>query len=133
MNALVDTNIFLDYLFDQANADQAENFFSDAISCRHTIYLCEPVLFELKIKGLSKEAESDIFGILKNKNKIRFIEESIEDSKKAEELAKQLNIPMNDALIALLAKRNGLIVITRDKHFLENLNTITDAFRPEEI
>lgn len=50
----------------------------------------------------------------------------------ARRISKCRNLPNWDALHAVIARDNNLILITRDKHFLR-LNDITICYKPEEI
>ena len=53
-------------------------------------------------------------------------------SKEARILSKNLNIPKNDCLHAILARDNAAVLITRDKHF-ELLQHVVDVRKPEDL
>lgn len=65
----------------------------------------------------------------KNVNKIVATAEQREEAKK---IAVERNIPAGDALHAILARDNSLILITRDNHF-KHLEDISKHYKPEEI
>lgn len=133
MNCIIDTNIILDFLLSSKNnLKSAKDFFKATLSCKHTIFLCEPVMFELKAHGFDKDAEELIFQLMRTKNKIKFIEETNEDLNQAKNIIRNSNLPFNDVLISILAKKANAIVVTRDKHFLE-LQQIVDSFKPEDL
>lgn len=133
MNCLIDTNIILDFLLgSKNNLKSAKDFFKATLSCKHNLFLCEPVMFELKAHGFDKDAEELIFQLMRKKNKIRFIEETTEEINQAKDIIKNTNLPFNDALISILAKKADAIIVTRDKHFLE-LRQIADSFKPEDL
>lgn len=51
---------------------------------------------------------------------------------KAKDLSKKREIPLSDALHAILARDNRALMITRDKHF-DKLSDITKHKKPEDI
>ncbi|HLC98909.1 MAG TPA: PIN domain-containing protein [Candidatus Nanoarchaeia archaeon] len=52
--------------------------------------------------------------------------------KEAKRLRRELNIPFNDCLHAIIARDNGAIMVTRDNHFQE-LQGIADIKKPEDL
>ncbi|MCX6804002.1 MAG: type II toxin-antitoxin system VapC family toxin [Candidatus Diapherotrites archaeon] len=136
---LVYTNIFLDYYFDRKSGllpigEFAFNFIKDTLSCKYEIIYCEVVLRKLKknIWNFS-DFELTVLSNLRDKNKLVWVNITNADADKAKMMSLERNIPFNDALIALLAKREGATVVTRDNHFFENLGDIVEAFLPEEL
>ena len=51
----------------------------------------------------------------------------------AKALSSKRNLPFVDCLNAIQARNHKAIMITRDKHFFENLTDITPAKKPFEI
>lgn len=89
------------------------------------------VVEELKI-GFSAEEINNIFSILHKKNLLLKTNVSESQTKEAKILCKQRKISFGDALHAVLARDNGAIMITRDKHFLE-LADIAEIRKPEDL
>ena len=52
--------------------------------------------------------------------------------KYAIKICKERNVAFGDAIHAILARDNGAIVITRDRHFLE-LQDLAECRKPEEL
>ena len=61
-----------------------------------------------------------------------FVESTKKQWGRAKDLAKQRNIPIFDALHALIARDNGALMITRDSHFKKLLD-INKYKRPEDF
>jgi len=133
MNAVVDTNIFLDYAYNRRNGKFAFRFFKDTISCKHSIIMPKIIMTELKRQIPIEELEKIILLKLRKKNKIVILEETIEQTKRAQIICQEKQIPFPDALIALQAQEAGAIIVTRDKHFFFDLSPLVDCFKPEEL
>ena len=134
MNAVVDTNIFMDLAFERGEFnDSAFRFFNDTLSCKHKIFLTEAVIYELNKKNLIEKLDELILNKLRKKDKLTIVDASIEQISNANKISTQQNLPFADALIALLAKENNCVVVTRDKHFSQNLSSIIDCFKPEDL
>ncbi len=131
MDVLVDTNIYIDYLEKRKYYKYAEKFFKDTVSCKHKIFIIEEILFELK--NNTDYIDFDIISSeLKRKNKLVMLN-SEEFSNEAYHISKELNVPFTDAIIAIVAKNKGLVILTRDKHFSQNLSFCVDCFKPEDL
>ena len=57
---------------------------------------------------------------------------TIKQSDEAKLIAKLKKVPINDALHAVIARDNNLVLITRDNHFKE-LNGVCTHYKPEEL
>ena len=55
-----------------------------------------------------------------------------EQRDEAKKIAEERYLPPGDALHAILARDNNLIMITRDKHF-KKLGDIAPHYKPEEV
>ena len=86
---------------------------------------------EFKNLGYSKNQTDEILHIAKpdNLKHIHIYSEQLEEARK---LARQRAVPNKDALHAILARDNGLQLISRDYHF-EKLKDITEAKLPEDF
>ncbi|MDD3160119.1 MAG: PIN domain-containing protein [Candidatus ainarchaeum sp.] len=133
MNVIVDTNIFLDYAFERKNNKYAKKFFIDTLSCKHIIFLPEIILEELSSKNILAEFEKGLFKDLKNKNKLVLIDSNYDLIKESKIISTNRKIPFADVLIAISAKQNDCVIITRDKHLFLDLYDLVDSFKPEEL
>ncbi len=75
-----------------------------------------------EIKGLLKPFESLFEKLIVDKELLS----------EAKSLAEKRDLPRGDVLHALIGKKNGFILVTRDKHF-NFLKDIADYFKPEDI
>ncbi|MEK6964284.1 MAG: PIN domain-containing protein [Nanoarchaeota archaeon] len=57
---------------------------------------------------------------------------SISQDAEAQRLAKDKNVPFEDALHAILARDSNAILVTRDKHF-KKLSSVSNPFKPETL
>ncbi|MFH1234549.1 MAG: PIN domain-containing protein [Candidatus Diapherotrites archaeon] len=138
MRVFVDTNIFLDYYFDRKDSikplgEFAFNFFRDALKCKFSILLCNPVIRELeKTVGLEKIGVfKSHMSALKLAGKLEIIEETTWQVSEAQNLNRRRGLPLNDCIIAVMARDQGVSIVTRDMHFWE-FGFIT-ALTPEEL
>jgi predicted nucleic acid-binding protein len=56
-----------------------------------------------------------------------------EETCEATALSRDRDIPFGDCIFAVMARDNKAIVVTRDKHFFENLSDVIKAIRSEEL
>ena len=82
-------------------------------------------------KEYSDEKITDIFSIVPSNLLIKVKISAIQFNK-AKILSRQLTAPLADTIHAVAARENAVIMITRDKHFIE-LNEITDIKKPEDL
>ncbi len=75
-----------------------------------------------EINGMFKPFENII-------KKIIATEKQREEAKK---IAKERDVPAGDALHAIIARDNGLILVTRDRHF-RKLEDMSKHYKPEEL
>ena len=61
MNILIDTNIFLDYIFKRKHWQHAQKLFIDTISCKHKIFYCEEILFEINKQKIDQNLKNSLF------------------------------------------------------------------------
>src|SRR3989344_2870748 len=82
-------------------------------------------------EGFSDEDVKKIISIVPKENLVK-IESSSEQLKEAIQKAKKLDIPVKDALHAILARDNDAVMVTRDKHFYE-LSERLIIKKPEDL
>ncbi len=134
MNAVVDTNIFMDYAWERGKLkDFASKFFKESMQCKHYVYLVRAVQNELKEHGVFDKIDLLVLNKLRVKRKLIIIDPTKEQLELAKKVSAELNIPFADASIAILAKETNCVIVTRDKHFFQNLTQIVDCFKPEDL
>lgn len=138
--ALVDSNIFLDYYLDRKDSvlplgEFAFQFIQETIRCKYLVLVCDEVVSELSENtGLTEDNVWElILDGLKQKNKIELVHCSIKEAEDAHRIAKDKNVAFNDALLAILARNNKVMVVTRDNHFFNELSEYCEAIKPEEL
>ena len=137
---LVDTNIFLDYYLNRKSGylpigEFAAQFIQRTLKCKYVLLVCNELIEEMsKNLKISEESVWDkVLLDLNNKGKIQFISRTHSQSVEAFKISKLKHVPFYDALFAVMARDMGTIVITRDKHFIEDLYAICKAMAPEEL
>lgn len=132
---LIDTSIWVDLYEDRKGfyneplGDYALKILSMIQAKGDVIALTDLLIRELE-SSYSMPQINGLFKLFqKNVNKIIATAEQREEAKK---IAVERNIPAGDALHAILARDNGLTLITRDKHF-KQLEDISKHYKPEEI
>jgi len=86
--------------------------------------------YEELIRTLSRKAVVKIFDSLPDM--IIEIETKRDQVIEAKQISKKQNVPMGDALHAILARDSYAILVTRDRHF-QRLRLISSSFKPEEL
>lgn len=80
--------------------------------------------------GFSNHERNNILAVAKdNLERIHIYKEQ---TKEARKLARERNVPLKDALYAVLARDNQLQLISNDEHF-NKLKDITKAKKPEGV
>ena len=137
---LVDTNIFLDYYLNRQSGiipigEFAFQFVQRTLECEFFIVICVEAFNELLlVLGMNEnELWGKVLKPLRVKNKIEVIKPTVEQKVIARRLAAEKKVSFVDAVSYVMAKENSLILVTRDKHFFEELNASEIAFKPEEL
>ncbi|MFT4312179.1 MAG: type II toxin-antitoxin system VapC family toxin [Candidatus Woesearchaeota archaeon] len=110
----VDTNVYLDYLFNRVDrlrplGDFAFEFFRKCIQCSYTIVISDWVLVELQKNASDKHIQSLLDWFVEC-NKIVWVEQSKEDVQKAKVFSH-----WQDRLHEILAKKAGArYIVTRN-------------------
>jgi predicted nucleic acid-binding protein len=135
MKYLVDTSIWIDLYEDRRGygneplGDYAFHLFLKLKSQEDRIVLTDVVLLELgkkysldQIRGMLKPFEKILDKLISTKRQ----------GDEAREIAILRNLPAGDALLAILARDNNLILVSRDKHF-NALSDLAKHYKPENI
>lgn len=135
MKFYLDTSIWIDLYEDRKGfnneplGDYAWALFSYIMKNNYKIAVSDIVLREL----LKKYSMQAINGMMKPFEKIIIkVFSSHEEVAEAEVISRQTLVPKLDALHAVIARDNSLILITRDNHFWK-LDNIIRHYKPEDI
>lgn len=131
----IDTAIWIDLCLDRKGFNNeplgtyALKLFSQILANKNILLISSFLIKELNVNFNLEE----INGMLRPFEKIieKFIHTKSQ-SKEARQIAKEKNIPFGDVLHAIIARDNGAILITRDKHFRQ-LTDISNHYKPEEL
>ena len=129
----VDTNIFLDYLFDRMvglvpGGYFAERLFEVVVDCRYSLVISELTIKELEVH--SKPAKVTVEELFERFRAIGKLDVVDIDAKIISE-ARNIKMPLPDALHAAAARRKKAILVTRDRHFAE-IRSVKVA-KPEDL
>lgn len=131
----VDTLIWIDLLEDRKGfnseplGDYALKLFAMIKAKNHKLVLSDLLIRELESNYSVEEINGMVLPFKKIIEQIFVTKEQRDEAKK---IAEERNLPLGDALHAIIARDNNFIMVTRDKHFRE-LGDITKHYKPEEI
>lgn len=128
----LDTCIWRDYFENRSDrfrplGDWAFELIRKILEQGNVIVCSDLVLEELHIAGLDKDIKQFLDTV--NWGAVMMVTSKRDDVAEAIKLSKNLKIPQKDALHAVLAKDQKAILVTRDKHFLE----IIESKKPEDL
>lgn len=132
---MIDTSIWVD-LYEDRKGHFNEPFGEYALKLLSLIKAGESkiVITDLLIRELEVNYSiQQINGIFKVfENQIEKLITTKEQRQEAKRIAAERNLPAGDALHAIIARDNELILITRDKHF-RKMQDISQHYKPEDI
>lgn len=135
---LIDTCIWRDFYENRLGKTgrpigaYATNLFMSIMKSKEKIIFSESLIWELK-KDYSEQDIKDMLQILFLNDRLVKIEITKEEYHEGKKLSAEKNIPFIDCLNAVQARNHHAIMVSRDKHFIENLSDITTTVRPEDI
>lgn len=133
----LDTAIWRDYLEERGDGIRplGEFAFQFLRKCDETgaeIIVSNVVTLELE-KYIPKERLDEMFSPFKGMiREIIASKEQYFEAKKEQEKRKRI-IPLMDVLHAIIARDNKAVLIARDKHFFEELTSIVEVQKPEDL
>ena len=137
---LVDTNIFLDYYLNRSSGvipigEFAFQFFQRTLECEFFVVICTETVNELKmVLGVDeKKIWEEVFRPFWIKSKIEVVYPTREQKIIARRLSDEKKVPFVDALFSIIARERGLFLVTRDRHFSEELDFAEFTRTPEEL
>jgi len=131
----LDTSIWLDF-FENRNesnlskGDWAHKLLDEITKNNHKVIYSDIVILELGVVGYQSQEIEKLFE--KIKPILIFVESTEKQMRKAGDLSSKRNIPKGDALHALIARDNKLILVTLDNHFKKLLDII-EPKRPQDL
>ena len=127
-----DTSIWID-IYDKRdyNGEVANNLMKNIIIHDHIVIYSDITIVELKKIGFSEYEINTILSIAKPDH-IKRIHPTKIQIEEANKFAKQRDVPLRDALHAILARDHEAQLVSRDKHF-EKLKDITRTKKPEDL
>ena len=140
MKVFGDTHIFVDYYLNRSGGvvplgEFAFQFFKSAVECKFFVIICQPVIDEI-CDAISKTEQvvwEMVLCNLRDAKKIELVEFSKEQVKEARILSKERDVPLYDALFAIVARDNDAVLVSRDAHHSERLSDLVNVFKPEEL
>ena len=127
----LDTSIWLDFFEKRGNNGKlAYNLLNFIINKNYKIIFSEAIKDELLEYGMLIESIRSFLYIFKRNILCLYVNKK--QFGKAKDLSNKRNIPVLDALHAIIARDNSAIMITRDRHF-DKLLDIVKYKKPEEI
>lgn len=109
----------------------ASELFFKIIKNKDILLYSDLVIRELQI-DFDRNEINNMFNILFILKILKKVDISQEDYLKSEKISVKRNLPKSDVFHALIACRNGAILISQDKH-LQKLKDIVKVKKPEEI
>lgn len=133
----LDTAIWRDYFEDRGDGTRpigefAFQFLRKCCENDAVVFVSDAVVLELKIR-FSEEQANEIFSSFESV--IRRIETSGKQVSEARAEWRKRNkaLPFRDVLHAIIARDNQAVLIARDKHFFDQLASIVEVQKPEDI
>ena len=130
---LIDTSIWVDLYEDrkglqgEPHGEHAFHLLTRILTLKHTVVVTDFLIRELETRYSLPEING-MFAWFP----VTPIASTQEQLDAAELVSAQRNLPRGDCLYAVIARDHKLILVTRDRHFLQ-LWDFARAFRPEEI
>ena len=135
MHYYLDTCIWRDFYEDRLSktgrplGKYATDLFMRIMKNKDKILFSETLIWELK-KDYSEEEINDMLNLLFLNNTLIKIEILKDEHLEAKKLAQERNIPFVDCLHAVQARNHKAIMVSQDKHFIDNLSDIIKTVKP---
>jgi predicted nucleic acid-binding protein len=133
-NYYLDTAIWRDYYENRSDrfrplGEWALALIKKIIRSSNLIVYSDIVLKELREKYSNEQIQIMFYPFTKTLVRINIAYADLEHARR---ISCARNVHFNDVLHAVLAKKSGSVLITRDKHF-ENLSDFVQIFKPEDL
>ena len=137
MKVYVDSNIFLNYLFNEFGgitefaALRTEELFEKALNGKYTLFTSELTVFE--VSDISRLSENEVKEFLQHRN-VNIVKVMLSDKKQAENITQKTKIHTKDAIHTAIALRCGCeAIITRDIKDFKKVSHLIKVCKPEEL
>lgn len=133
----VDTSVWRDFFEDRRDGlrplgELAFRFLRNCAEAGNKLLVSDAVLEELRIRFSEREIEELFSGFRESIKEVKVSQEDVLEAKKELAMLDAI-IPFKDVLHAVIARREKAIVVTRDRHFFEELSSIAEAILPEDF
>lgn len=129
---LIDTNIFLEILLNQQNADDCENFLNRIRKNKNSFYISSFTLHSIEVIMTRNKQELALndFLLFIEKSRIIRVETSTSDEINVLKIMQDLKLDFDDSIQVLLCNKLNLEIISYDKHFDK---TLIKRFEPSSL
>jgi PIN domain nuclease of toxin-antitoxin system len=134
----IDTCIWRDFYEDRISrtgrllGKDANNLFKKILKRKDKILFSETLIWELN-KDYDNQEINDMLNLLFMNNSLIRIDITKAEHLEAKKLAKRRKIPYVDCLNAIQARNHNAIMVSQDRHFIDDLSDITKTVRPDKI
>lgn len=130
----VDTNEYLDYWLDRQDNFRPLGLFAgqvfDAVKgCTFTLVISDSIVKEIDKNLPYPSVAKEFFRNIRKLDKLIEIKVTREVFNKAKAMSKEKSIPIHDCVHFLVAKSEGALLVTEDKHLLGMDNVV----KPQEL
>ena len=134
MKFYLDTSVWIDVYEDRLSGNKKIGEYAFKLLCKllaskAQIIVSKYVFMELGNYYSAEQIVGMTFYFEKVIEKVNVTEEQIDESEK---LASEREVPKCDALHAVIARDNGAILVSRDRHF-DKLTDVCEIAKPEDI
>lgn len=127
-----DTSIWIDIYDERGQQGEiAKRLVEKIVIDDEVVLYSDVVMVELKKLGFSEYEINQMLSIAKPDH-IRRVQSTKDQIEEAKSVAKQRDVPLRDALHAILSRDHEALFISRDWHF-EKLKDITKTMKPEDL
>ena len=133
----LDTAIWRDYFEDRKDSmrplgEFAFRFLKNCEKKGYTVLVSDTVVLELRVYYTEEKVRqvfSSFHGIIQN---IEATQEQVSEAR-AEWVKRGRRVPFKDVLHSVLAKHHSAVLIARDNHFFDELSSIAEVEKPEDV
>ena len=136
MRFYIDTNIWIDLWSDRMAGIQPVGYYAKAmfdklINSKNGLVISDFIVRELEV-NFPKDLVNERLKKLQELGFLEIVKITKEIFNEGKELSRKVGIPTHDGVHVIIAKKLGLTIITRDKHF-EKIKDIVKVLDPGEL
>jgi len=116
---LIDTNIFLEILLNQKNAEECERFLKRINNSQDAFYISSFTLHSIEVIMARNKQEDALLNFLLfiEKSKIIKIDTTVSDEREAVENIERFSLDFDDSVQLTISQKYNLGIVSYDKHF----------------